>query len=305
MNLEKGDFDQAVRHYKAAVDRDERPQNVAPAEHAAILMRTSLVVPYSRDVAIARVALALSVSGPQGEAQRLLRDSVQLAMVGGGTDRASSVIGETLQIGIGLNQCDAMMPFSTEVTTGIADNAAAKRLHSLILNQIGYCLMITRHPDRATEFLSQSIKDLDGIDGVPLPELATPSQNYGWALTILGRNEEAFAPLRRALRLRKSSLGPVAPRIAESAASLAGAIVVSGKLASDPALKAEATDAIDLILNEEQYRTIAKMKYVSAACLNSAVRSASDASPRDQRAQEICRSFNPTVTTPPPRNPSN
>lgn len=75
MNLEKGDFDQAARYYKAAVDRDERSQKVAPAEHAAVLLHTSLVVPYSRDVAIARSALALSFSGQQGKAQRRFRES--------------------------------------------------------------------------------------------------------------------------------------------------------------------------------------------------------------------------------------
>ena len=53
---------------------------------------------------------------------------------------------------------------------------------------------------------------------------------------------------------------------------LAGAIVLYGKLATEASLKAEAIDAIDVVLDEDQYRTTARAAYVSASCLSAGVR---------------------------------
>jgi len=288
--LEKRQFAEAGRYYAAAVERDKRAQAAAPAEHAAVLRHVGLVVPYWRDIALSRSAVAFALAGQPAVAKQRYRDAIQFAAAQGGADRAVSAVATGLTLAISFRQCDLLMLLSEGAIPEMAEPPTARRLHSMLFNQLGVCQMVSGgHTQRAADMFAESIKDLDGIEGVPQPERATPLQNYAWALATLGKHSEAITPSRQALQLRRASLARADPRIAESASTLAGSIVMSERFATDPALKAEATDAVDLILDEGQYRTTAKPAYASAACINGSLRPGGT-SFRDVRAVELCRS---------------
>lgn len=289
VHMDKGAFAEAALDYSAAIEFDRQTQATVPAEYAMMLRHIRYAIPYARDTALTREGIALAFAGQSDAAKQRFREAIQFAVAEGGADRAVSSVGTSLLMALPFKRCEQLMPLSAGIVPETSDSAVAKRVQSIVFNQLAYCMMASgRDFSRAADMFSRSVAVLEGVESAPPYERATPLQNYGWALAALGKHTEAIAPAEQALALRRASLAPDDPKIAESASTLAGSIVMSGKHQTDPALKRKAIEAIDLVLDEDRFRTKAAAAYASAACLNGAV-TPGGASDRDLNARALCQ----------------